>query len=43
MKIEDHEQHWNDDLNAARGVFGWPLIISWVLIALIAAGASYLF
>ncbi len=43
MKIEEHEHHWKDDLGAARGVFGWPLIIGGILTVLIIAAASYLF
>lgn len=36
-KMEDHNKHWHekDDLNAARGIFGWPLIGSIVFIVVI--------
>ena len=27
MRIENHEQHWNGGLKAARGVFGWALVM----------------
>lgn len=42
MRTEDHEQHWNGDLKAARGVFGWPLIAGCILSFLIVVGISYL-
>lgn len=37
MKIEDHEEHWDeeDDLRAARGIFGLPLMISSVIVVLV--------
>lgn len=41
MKIEDSEQHWNDDLKTARGIFGWPLVGSIILVGLLAAILSF--
>lgn len=40
MKIEDHEQHWNDSSKAPQDLFGWPLVFSWAIILLVAYGAS---
>lgn len=40
-KQEEFHEHWEDDLKAARGVFGWPLIVGCILTSLIAVGTSY--
>lgn len=42
MRTEDHEQHWNSDLKAARGVFGWPLVAGCLSTFLIVVGVSWL-
>ena len=33
---------YDDDLDAARGIFGWPLVASVVLVALVAVGVLVL-
>lgn len=38
---EEYENHWEDDQKAARGCFGWPLIIGCILTSLIVVGVSY--
>jgi len=42
MQHEKYDEHWEDDLHAARGVFGYPLIIGCMLTALMVIAASYL-
>ena len=33
---------YDDDLDAARGIFGWPLVASVVIVALVAVGVLVL-
>jgi len=33
-KQEEFHEHWEDDLHAARGCFGWPLIAGCAITAL---------
>lgn len=41
-KSEEYNKHWEDDLHAARGIFGYPLIIGCILSLLIVVGVSWL-
>ena len=41
IKKEEYHEHWEDDLKAARGVYGYPLILSCILSFLIVVGISY--
>ena len=34
-KPEEFHEHWEDDLNAARGVFGLPLMVGSVIVGLV--------
>ncbi len=42
-KIEKYDEHWHeeDDLGAARGMFGWPLIVGCIFTALAVCAGSY--
>lgn len=41
-KQEEYENHWKDDLHAARGCYGWPLVVGCILSFSTVCGASYL-
>lgn len=32
---EEYEEHWNKDMKAARGIFGWPLLVSVIFLGLL--------
>ena len=33
-KQEEFNEHWEDDLHAARGCYGWPVIVGCIFAAL---------
>lgn len=41
-KSEEYHKHWEEDLKAARGIFGYPLIIGCILSFWIVVGVSWL-
>ena len=37
-KQEEYHEYWEDDLKAARGIFGYPLLVSIIFLGLLAVG-----